>query len=149
MIAIISIAVIVVLDQVSKFIVRSSMSPNHSIRVIGDFFKICYYRNEGAAFNSLTGYRGFLIVFSVLSVIAAAVFLFMYRGKSKLLDWSLTLIVSGGLGNLIDRIALGYVTDMFSFSIFPPIFNVADIAITVGCFLMILFVFFGKSEDLS
>lgn len=149
MVYIITTAVIIILDQVSKFIVRSSMSPNDSIKVIGNFFRITYFRNEGAAFSSLVGYRGFLIGFSALAVVAAIVFLFIYKGKNKLLDISLVLIISGGLGNLIDRIFMGYVTDMFNFSFFPPIFNVADIAITIGCLLMVLFVIFGKSEDLG
>ena len=149
MIVFILIPIIIIVDQVIKFVVRSSLSPNQSVQVIGDLFRISYFRNEGAAFSSLVGYRGFLIGFAVLSVIAATVFLLMYKGRSKLLDWSLALIIAGGIGNLIDRIFLGYVTDMFSFSFFPPIFNFADIAITLGCALMILFVIFGKSEDLS
>lgn len=149
MIVFILIPIIIIADQVIKFVVRSSLSPNQSVQVIGDLFKISYYRNEGAAFSSLLGYRGFLIGFAILSVVAAFVFLLMYKGRSKLLDWSLALIIAGGIGNLIDRIFLGYVTDMFSLSFFPPIFNFADIAITLGCAFMVLFVIFGKSEDLS
>jgi len=143
------IVAIIVLDQLSKLAVRSSMSPGEHISVIGNFFRIAYFRNEGAAFSSLVGYRGLLIVLAVIATGAAIVFLVRYRGKSKLLDWSLALIIAGGIGNMIDRIALGYVTDMFSFSIFPPIFNVADIAITVGCFLLIIFVLFDKSGALE
>ena len=149
MLILIPIVVIIVLDQISKFAVRSSMSPGDSVPVIGNFFRITYFRNEGAAFSSLVGYRGFLIGFAGIATVAALVFLIMYHGRSKLLDWSLALIIAGGIGNLIDRIVLGYVTDMISFSIFPPIFNVADIAITVGCFLMIIFVLFSNSEVLK
>lgn len=149
MIVLIPIVVIIVLDQISKYAVRSSMSPGDSISVIGNFFRITYFRNEGAAFSSFLGQRGFLIAFSSIMTVAAFVFLMMYKGKSRLLDWSLVLIIAGGIGNLIDRIAFGYVTDMISFSIFPPIFNVADIAITVGCGLMIIFVLFSKSEVLQ
>ena len=149
MLIFIPIAVIIVLDQLSKLAVRSSMSPGDSVSVIGNFFRITYFRNEGAAFSSLIGYRGRLIGFGILATVAAFAFLMMYRGKSKLLDWSLALIIAGGIGNLIDRIALGYVTDMFSFSIFPPVFNVADIAITVGCFMLIIFVLFDKSGALE
>ena len=149
MIILIPIVVIIVLDQLSKLAVRSSMSPGDSVSVIGNFFRITYFRNEGAAFSSLVGYRGLLIGFSAVATVAAFVFLMKYRGQSKLLDWSLVLIIGGGIGNLIDRIAFGYVTDMLSFSIFPPIFNVADIAITCGCFLLILFVLFDKSEVLK
>ena len=145
----IPIAIIVVLDQLSKLAIRSSMSPGDSISVIGNFFRITYYRNTGAALSSLEGQRALLIAFSSLAMIAAFVFLMMYKGRSKLLDWSLALIVAGGIGNLIDRIAFGYVTDMISFSIFPPIFNIADIAVTVGCALMIIFVIFGDSEVLK
>lgn len=145
----IPIILIIALDQISKIIVRSSMSPGDAVSVIGNFFRITYFRNEGAAFSSLVGYRGLLIGFASLATIAAFVFLMMYKGKSKLLDWALILIISGGIGNLIDRVALGYVTDMISLSIFPPIFNIADVAITCGCALMIIFVVIGKSEVLE
>ncbi|MBO4235622.1 MAG: signal peptidase II [Firmicutes bacterium] len=149
MIILIPIIAIIVLDQLSKMAVRSSMSPGDSISVIGNFFRITYFRNEGAAFSSLVGQRVFLIVISAIVTVAAFVFLMKYRCKSKLLDLSLVLVIGGGIGNLIDRIAFGYVTDMLSFSIFPPIFNVADIAITCGCFLLIIFVLFSKSEVLK
>lgn len=125
------------------------MSPEESIHVIGDFFKITYYQNKGAAFGSLTGYRTFLIGFAVLVIMAALFFLFSYHGKSRLLDWSLILIISGGMGNLIDRCFIGSVTDMFDFSIFPPIFNVADIVITIGCIMLAIFVISGDGEVLK
>ena len=145
----IPIIAIIILDQVSKYAVRSSMSPGEYISVIGDFFRITYFKNEGAAFSSFVGYRWFLIIFSAIVVVAVFVLLIKYKGKSKLFDICLVLIISGGVGNLIDRIIFGYVTDMLSFSIFPPIFNVADIAITVRCGLMIIFVLFSKSEVLK
>lgn len=149
MIIFVAIIVIIALDQLSKIAIRSSMSPGDSISVIGNFFRITYFRNEGAAFSSLVGYTGLLIGFSILAIVAALVFLFMYRGKSKMLDWGLALIIAGGIGNLIDRLIFGYVTDMISFSIFPPIFNIADISVTCGCIIMIIFVIFGKSEVLE
>mgnify|MGYP002527880697 CR=1 FL=1 len=60
------------------------------------------------------------------------------KNKRKLYDFSLAIILGGGIGNLIDRLMFGKVTDMISFSFFPPIFNVADIGVTVGCGLLLL-----------
>lgn len=146
---IIPIILIVLVDQISKFAVRVLMTEGQSIHVIGKLFKITYLQNDGAAFSSLRGQRGFLVGFALLAVLAALFFLFSYKGKSKLLDCSLLMIVAGGIGNLIDRIFIGSVTDMFDLSFFPPIFNLADISITIGCILLIIFIIFGDSEILK
>ena len=117
------------------------MAVGESISVIGDFFRLTHYENDGAAFSSLSGQRAILIIIPVIAIVAGLVYMFTHRRAHRLLQTALALVISGGAGNLIDRIAAGKVTDMFDFSIFPPIFNVADICVVVGCGLLIVYIF--------
>lgn len=133
-----TIAVVLILDQISKFIVRSSMTEGQIIEVIKGFFNITYINNSGVAFSLLSGQRGLVTIVQIVAMIVVAIFLYKTKGKSKLLDISLAMVLGGGIGNIIDRVAFGAVTDMISFKIFPPVFNVADIGVTVGCALIIL-----------
>ena len=130
-------------DQISKLLVRMCMYQGESISVLGDFFRLTYIQNRGAAFSLFAG-RRVLLVAVPFAVIAAALFI-LHRKKgehfSLYLSWA--MIIGGGIGNLIDRIFLGYVTDMLDFSIFPPVFNVADIGVTLGCALFMLYVLAG------
>lgn len=128
-------------DQLTKYLVRSNMAVGESISVIGDFFRLTHYENDGAAFSSLSGQREILILIPVIAIVAGLVYMFTHRRAHRLLQTALALVISGGAGNLIDRIAAGKVTDMFDFSIFPPIFNVADICVVVGCGLLIVYIF--------
>ena len=128
-------------DQLTKYLVRSNMAVGESISVIGDFFRLTHYENDGAAFSSLSGQRAILIIIPVIAIVAGLVYMFTHRRAHRLLQTALALVISGGAGNLIDRIAAGKVTDMFDFSIFPPIFNVADICVVVGCGLLIVYIF--------
>lgn len=130
-------------DQLTKLLVRTNMYVGESICILGDFFKLTHIQNRGAAFSMLSGHRALLILIP-LAVIAAALFVL-----SKIKDghWSLyaswTLILAGGVGNLIDRVLFGQVTDMLDFSIFPPVFNLADIGVTGGCVLFVIYVLLG------
>lgn len=139
---------VVALDQLVKRIIVANLSLAQSIPVIQDIFHITYIRNTGAAFSLMDGMQWFLVLFPVLLVVAAVAFLIIKRKSAHpLLLASVAMIAGGGVGNLIDRIAYGYVVDFFDFRIFP-IFNVADIFVCVGCGLMILYVLFfdGKND---
>ena len=133
-----TVALVLILDQISKFLVRSLMTEGQIIEVIKGFFNITYVNNSGVAFSLLSGQRGLVTVVQIIAMLIVAILLYKSKGKSKLLDISLAMVLGGGIGNIIDRIAFGSVTDMISFSIFPPVFNVADIGVTVGCALIIL-----------
>lgn len=124
-------------DQFSKYMVRLNLALGESVQVIGDFFRITYVQNTGAAFNSLAGYRGVLILLPVIFIIVCTLYILKHREEHWTFYTAMTLIISGGVGNLADRSFMGYVTDMFDFSIFPPVFNVADIGITCGCVLLV------------
>ena len=129
---------IILLDQISKIAVRSFMTEGQSISVIKGFFSITYIENRGVAFGLLSKH-GWVVIALQLAVVIVVLILFLkMRGKSRLFDFALAIILAGGIGNIIDRLIKGSVTDMLSFSIFPPVFNVADIGVTVGCALIIL-----------
>lgn len=146
---------VVVLDQVIKKAVVATMALHQSIPVIQDIFHITYIHNTGAAFSMMEGMRSFLILLPLVLVLAAVIFIFLKRKTvHPLLLASIAMIAGGGLGNMIDRIAYGYVVDFLDFRVFP-IFNAADIFVCVGCGLLILYVLFfdgkkdGKRDDLQ
>lgn len=138
---------IVACDQLSKYAIRSLFNVNESVRVFGDFFELRYIQNDGAAFSSFAGKQAFLIAVSIIAVIGAAFFLRKMKSEGAMFKVALLCIIAGGIGNLIDRLLLGYVTDMLSFSIFPPVFNIADIAVCLGCGILIVYVLFFMKDD--
>ena len=131
---------LVILDQITKYLIRACMMVGESIPVLGDFFCITYVRNTGAAFSMLSGQRGILILLPLVIVAGALWFFFREKEKHWLFCISWTLIIAGGIGNLIDRIWFGWVTDMLDLSFFPPVFNIADIGVTAGCAMFVIYV---------
>jgi signal peptidase II len=139
-------AVIVALDQATKLAVDRLMDLHESHRVIDGFLRLTYVRNRGAAFGILSDadlpFQAAL--FSVLSLAAlAAIALYAWRlpAESRLPKAALALIMGGAVGNLIDRMRLGYVIDFVDAHLGAyhwPAFNVADAAITVGVVLLVL-----------
>lgn len=132
---------LVVIDQISKILILNNTQLNDSIEIIKNFFYITYTHNTGAAFSILLGKRIFLILITIIVL----VILFNYIKKNKITRKieliSLSLVVGGSLGNLIDRIIRGYVIDFIDIKIFGydfPIFNIADSFITIGVILLIL-----------
>lgn len=138
---------IVACDQLSKYAIRSLFNVNESVSVFGDFFELRYIQNDGAAFSSFAGKQAFLIAVSIIAIIGAAFFLRKMKSEGAMFKVALLCIIAGGIGNLIDRLLLGYVTDMLSFSIFPPVFNIADIAVCLGCGILIIYVLFFMKDD--
>lgn len=136
------IALVVLFDQLTKYLVQSNMDLNSTIPLIDGIFHITYIQNYGAAFSILQNKTVFLII---MQLIVIAVILVYLVKKQKNEHWclllSVSLIAAGGMGNLIDRAMNGYVVDFFDFRIWP-IFNVADIAVCVGCGLLVLYMFF-------
>lgn len=141
-------AAIILLDRIIKKIVVSNMMPWETIPVIKDIFHFTYVQNRGAAFSMWQEQWLILIALPLLVIIAGLVIMFIMRKKwDRLMLTSIAMICGGGLGNLIDRMTLGYVVDLFDFRVFP-VFNVADIFICVGCGLMVLDVLlFERKND--
>lgn len=141
------IAAIVLLDQIVKVATDRMMVPGESIPVIENVFHLTYVRNTGAAFSILQSHRSLLILFSAFLVILLLTF-FIRKGKELpvLLNVAVTAIISGGIGNMIDRILRGYVVDTFDFRMWP-VFNVADISVCVGCALLLIYVIFFDRKN--
>ncbi|MDQ2692460.1 MAG: signal peptidase II [Chloroflexota bacterium] len=135
-------AVIVLLDQWTKWLVRSNIPAGESwlpesLLWLSPYARIVHWYNRGAAFGM---FQQGNMVFTVLAFIVIAAILYYYPQISKA-DWPLRLALSmqlgGAIGNLIDRIRIGHVTDFISIGSFP-VFNVADSSITVGCAVLLL-----------
>ncbi len=149
MINILIISVILVfIDQIIKYIVDVYMTLNSSINIINGFFRLTYVRNTGAAFSLFENKQLFLIIITLI-----ALFFMFYFLKNKLFKKSETiiysLIISGVLANLVDRIFRGYVIDYLDFTIIKydfPIFNLADIMIVLGCILLIVTTLIGDKN---
>ena len=136
------IAGILLVDQLVKYVVRSHMYVGESIPVIQGVFHLTYVRNTGAAFNLFEGMSMFLQIVTFFALVFAVWFMEKHLQRHWTLLLSMILIISGGSGNLLDRLFLGYVTDLFEFRLIHfPVFNVADIAICVGCFILVLYTF--------
>ncbi len=146
----------VILDQASKLAIDASMQLYQSIELIS-FFNLTYVRNTGAAFSFLSEAGGwqrwfFAILASIISIVLT-VWLAKLKKHEILMAASLSLILGGAIGNLIDRVLYGYVIDFLDVyyqSWHWPAFNVADSAITVGVILMLLeSVGVGKTEEID
>ena len=130
------VSIIVTLDQISKYFI--TLNYDYFLNKNIFIFSINYVRNYGAAFNIFEGNRVFLSLISIVSSLILIYFIF-FKGRLNLLDrYGLSLILAGSLGNGIDRIIKGYVIDFINLKLFDfPIFNIADIAINIGCIILI------------
>lgn len=133
--------IVVVIDQLSKWVIVKTMAYGDSITVIEDFFYITSHRNQGAAWGILQGQMGFFYIITAVVVVGIIFYMQKYAKESKLLAVSLSLILGGALGNFMDRLFRQEVVDFFDFIIFNynyPIFNVADSSLVVGVILIII-----------
>lgn len=125
--------IIVILDQLTKYIVVQNIDIGEKIPVIDQFFYLTLHMNPGAAWGVLQNGRIFFLI--TVPIISIFVVYYMFKNESKFLRFSLALILAGAVGNYIDRVFAGEVTDFLLFYIgtYPfPIFNVADMAVTCG-----------------
>ena len=136
-------ALVVVLDQLTKYWVSASFG-HAEVRAVTGFFNLVLTYNKGAAFSFLAAasgwQRGFFIGIALIAILVIGVLLARHAGD-KLFCLSLALILGGAIGNVLDRIALGYVVDFLDFHIGGwhwPAFNLADSAITAGAVLLIV-----------
>lgn len=142
------IIAVVVIDQISKYAVVSGLGMMNSAEVIPNFFYIHCIPNDGIAMGMMSGKQ--TAVIAVTSVIMAVLCFFILHFRKRchpLLLSCIALIVGGGIGNIIDRIRLGYVIDFFEFRVWSYIFNFADICVVVGCFLVLFYVLFESKFD--
>jgi signal peptidase II len=141
------ILVVVVTDQIVKYIIRQNMVLGQSIPDDASFLSITYALNDGVAFSMLRGMRWQLVIIqSVLVIVILVVMKIVLRHMNSTgMLIAFSLMLGGGLGNLSDRLATGEVTDFISVGDFP-IFNIADMCLTIGCAIMILCIFLSERD---
>ena len=141
----------IIADQVSKLIILAQgWAIGHEVPIIDGLLTFTLHKNRGAGWGMLADNRWVFMVLSTAAIIAFSLYIFLGHADNKFMGISMTLITSGGIGNMIDRIFLGEVTDFirFPFLYYPkfsggikwaefPIFNIADCFVTVGAFAMI------------
>ena len=130
----------VILDQITKWLAVKFLLPlGHSVPIFKGVLQLTYVENEGAAFGSFKDAPWVFNSVSVVAIIAILVYLFFGRGTSRLQEIALAMIVSGGIGNMIDRTLLQYVIDFIDFCLIDfAVFNGADSFVCVGAGLLIL-----------
>ncbi len=135
-------AIILIIDQIIKIIIRSNLNEYQEIKIIKNFFSITLLKNTGAAFSILKNSTLLLIIISVLFILLISKYIKKEEKKLTKLDvYSYGIILGGIFGNLLDRIIHKGVIDYLSFRFFSyyfPVFNFADICITVGIALLII-----------
>ncbi|MDO4476567.1 MAG: signal peptidase II [Clostridia bacterium] len=138
-----------VLDQFIKLAVKSSIAENAKVETFLPFLTLTNVKNFGAALGMLANGRYILIAVTLLIMIYFLYLIFIKKIRSHLFLIASSLIVGGGIGNLIDRLMLGYVVDYLSLSFFSPICNFSDYSITAGVVLLAIFVLKADSKTLS
>jgi len=144
-------AVLIGIDQLTKFLVSQNIAPAgggmpNTIHLIDGFLSITYIENTGMALGLLENQRWIFIPLTIVGMLVLAVFLFRYKKHNFWSYSAITLLIAGGIGNLIDRVVRGYVVDFISFSFFPYVFNFADCCVTVGAVMLILAVIFSERQ---
>lgn len=147
---IIIIGLLTALDQLTKFIITSKFSLYETKPVIQDVFAITYIQNTGVAWGMFKGKRMIFLVLTFIALLFAFRIYYNVYNKKKYIPIRICLIllISGALGNMLDRIRLGYVVDFFSFELINfPVFNVADIMVVVSFFLLFFLLLFKYSNE--
>ncbi|CAN2039819.1 Lipoprotein signal peptidase [Candidatus Magnetomoraceae bacterium gMMP-15] len=145
-------AIVIILDQITKFIIMKTMPLYHSISVIEGFFNLTHIHNTGGAFGLMANQHHIIRAILFLGVSSVALFVILYFYKQTPqeitgLRIGLSLIFGGAVGNLIDRFRLGEVIDFFVFYIKShhwPAFNVADSAVTIGAVIFAFYMLIKK-----
>lgn len=142
MISVLVACAIVLVDQVTKYIVICSVPQGTRIGVLGVALRISHIRNSGAIFGVMRSSGGYFTVFSLVAAIVLVVVLLLSRKARGLVKVGMGLVLGGAIGNLIDRLRLGAVVDFVDIGVSDtvrwPSFNVADLAITLGVIFIVV-----------
>ena len=132
---------LIALDLVTKVLAATNLNM-HSITLIPNLIDFIYTENTGAAFGMLSNNTWFLIGFTAVFIVGFVLFDIFNHSKNWFYRIGYVLVLAGAIGNLVDRIMFGFVRDFIAISFFPFIFNVADIFVTVGTVLLMIYVVF-------
>lgn len=137
----------IIADQITKYIVVQNIELYETVPFINGFMSFYHTRNTGAAFSMLSEHRWVFMVFSFLSMGLIVYLLVKEYRRHMLLNIALSMVLGGGIGNMIDRVRLGYVVDFFHTDFMNfAVFNVADCFITVGAVLLGIYVIFLEAK---
>lgn len=137
--------VLVIIDRITKYLAVSFLKPVDNVNLVPKALSLTYVENKGAAFGIMQNALWFFVIVTVAVLAALTVYVIKKKPESKLFKWSATLVYAGAVGNLIDRIAYGYVVDMIRVHFFDfPVFNFADCCVVVGALLLGIYIL--KSE---
>ncbi len=140
--------VLIALDQVFKFISVNLLKPVSSVLLIKNFLRLNYVENTGAAFGLFKNNTVVLAVFTSVVILFCLYFIFIKPFEKPVFNIFLIMIVSGGLGNLIDRIFRSFVIDYIEVLFIDfPVFNFADILVTTGCFLLAFYLIYDTLKE--
>lgn len=141
-------AVVVAVDLILKYLVSSNLRLGQSIDMIPGILRLTYVQNRGMAFGWLSDSRWVFLLLSTVLILILFYFIAFVKGHSRMSYVSAALMLAGGVGNMVDRLTLGYVVDYIDFYLIPAwiwVFNLADVAICIGVFLYaVSLLFFDK-----
>ena len=133
------IAGVIGLDQLTKWLAVVYLQGEASFPLWRDVLHFTYVENTGMAFGMLKDHRWVFMVFSTVAIIGLSIYLFRFRPEGRWMQIAMAMIIGGGIGNMIDRIFLGYVVDFIDFTLINfAVFNIADSFVCVGAGIMIL-----------
>ncbi len=130
---------IIGIDQLTKLLAVKLLMPIKTFPIIKDVLHLTYVENRGAAFGMLANQRWVFILVSLVTIAALSVYLYLGKAQNRIYEAAILMIIGGGIGNMIDRLALGYVIDFIDFRLINfAVFNGADSFVCVGAGFMIL-----------
>ena len=139
---------VICLDQLTKWLAVIFLEGEASFPLWQDVFHLTFVKNPGAAFGMLSNSRWVFMIVSTVAIAGVLFYLIKYRPKNKWLVVALSMIVGGGIGNMIDRVCLGYVVDFFDFTLINfAVFNVADSFVCVGAGILIVYLIMDMVND--
>ncbi len=142
------VAIGIGLDQLTKYLAVRFLMPIDTLPIIQNVLHLTYMENRGAAFGMLANDRWVFLIISTVAILAMIFYLFSGLSEGKLAGIALSMLISGGIGNMIDRIAMGYVVDFIDFRLIHfAIFNGADTFVCVGAGLLVLALIFDMIDE--
>lgn len=140
---------VILIDQLSKFIASHFLTLNSSLKIINNFFYLTLCHNEGAAFGLFKNNSWVIIIGTLVAILFIGYFFISFKDNLRNAI-SFGLLIGGLFGNLIDRVLFGYVRDFLDFYIFKydyPIFNIADMGIVIGILLLVIAILKGEDKN--
>jgi len=141
---------VLIIDQITKYLVIANVARGTMMELIPDFLYIVNVKNTGAAFGIFQDHTRVLTIISLVAIVLIIILKVIMDLKYIFYNITLGFILGGALGNLVDRFFIGEVTDFISFTIFPPVFNIADSFIVIGFSLIIILIlreYFKKDKS--